>query len=85
MTDTPNIVQTIEVNRCEACQADLSQTKSQRRKRAQVFDIPPTSLVVTEYQTEEKVCKCGHVTASTLPDGVYCGAQYGPNIRTRTA
>jgi transposase len=25
------------------------------------------------------------VTASTLPDGVYCGAQYGPNIRTRTA
>lgn len=85
MTDTPDRVQTIEVNQCEACQADLSKTKSQRRKRAQVFDIPITSLVVTEYQTEEKVCQCGHVTASTLPEGVYCGAQYGPNVRTRTA
>ena len=85
MTNTPDMVKTIEVNLCEACQADLSKTKSQRKKRGQVFDILPASMIVTEYQTEEKVCICGHMTASTLPEGVYCGAQYGPNIRTRTA
>jgi transposase len=85
MRDTPDILKRIEVILCEKCQADLSKTKSQRKKRGQVFDILPANMIVTEYQTEEKVCTCGHMTASTLPEGVYCGAQYGPNIRTRTA
>lgn len=85
MRDTPDILKRIEVILCEKCQADLSKTKSQRKKRGQVFDILPANMIVTEYQTEEKVCTCGHMTASTLPEGVYCGAQYGPNIRRRTA
>ena len=48
MTNTPDMVKTIEVNLCEACQADLSKTKSQRKKRGQVFDILPARPGIKE-------------------------------------
>jgi len=82
MTTTPDKTETIKVKECEKCQADLSKTSSRKTRRAQVFDIPEPKILVTEYQTEEKVCICGHVTSSQFPNGVYGGAQYGARIRT---
>ena len=85
MTDTPDEIKIIPVNCCEKCQADLSQQKSKRNRRAQVFDLPDPRIIVREFQTEEKNCVCGHTTVSKLPKGVQLGAQYGSLIRIITS
>jgi transposase len=47
-----------------------------------VFDIPPLSIYVTEYQREIKRCiHCGKIAKSNFPDGLVQEAQYGPRIK----
>jgi len=47
----------------------------------QVFDLPPTPLVVTEHQMESKGCpQCGVVTRAPPPPGAGQPTQYGPRL-----
>ena len=56
---------------CLHCKGDISDTKVMGIERRQVFDIPPLSIYVTEYQREIKRCiYCGKISKSNFPDGL---------------
>jgi transposase len=50
-------------------------------RKHQVFDLPPTPLVVTEHQLEAKRCpSCAAVTQAPPPPGAEQPTQYGPRL-----
>src|SRR6266849_6020668 len=52
-------------------------------ERRQVFDLPPLKLEVTEHRVRLKACAaCGHRNRGTFPEGVACGASYGPGVKS---
>ena len=65
---------------CERCQQDLGTVEVTREERAQVWDLPPLRLQVTEYRAQVKVCPCcQRETRASFPDGLQPAAvQYGP-------
>ena len=63
------------------CGAALDETRAQVHERRQVFDIPVARYHVTEYQTLQLRCACGHLHQSAFPDGVNDVVHYGPNVR----
>jgi transposase len=81
-TDTPDIVvQHALPERCDACQATLSNSDAQVHRRGQVFDIPAVRFEVVEYQTLRLRCPCGKLHESEFAPQVCEVAQYGPNVR----
>ena len=48
----------------------------QRIIKRQVFDISPPAVVVTEHQSEVKICQCGQVNMF-FPAGINAPVQYG--------
>ena len=83
MREDPDYVEKIAPQYCEACGKDLSNARESKVvQRGQVVDIPKPRSECTEYQALGKACSCGHVTKCKLPQGVKCGIQYGPNVRT---
>lgn len=81
-TDTPDIViQHALPERCDACQAMLSNSDAQVHRRGQVFDIPAVRFEVVEYQTLRLRCACGCLHESEFSPEVCEVTQYGPNIR----
>ena len=65
---------------CEWCSQDLATVEVTREERAQVWDVPPLRLQVTEYRAQVKRCPCcEQETRAALPAGVQPAAvQYGP-------
>lgn len=80
-SQTPDMVETHGVDRCEKCGCDLRNEVAQGVERRQVFDIPPVEPAVTEHRAESKRCACGHTTKAAFPEGVGAPVQYGPRIR----
>jgi transposase len=72
-----------EPEQCVACGASLAEVAGQLDpERRQVFDLPPLKLEVTEHRVLLKACAvCGHRNRGTFPDGVACGASYGPGVK----
>ncbi|MGB3850791.1 MAG: IS66 family transposase [Tunicatimonas sp.] len=65
-----------------SCGGDLSQVEGQVSARRQVFDLPPQVLVVTEHQSERKVCSgCGQVHQGAFPEDVVAPVQYGGRVK----
>ncbi len=65
-----------------SCGHDLSEILGQVRSRRQVFDLPVQSLVVTEHQSECKVCPhCGQVHQGSFPEAVAAPVQYGHKVK----
>ena len=82
MSETPDSVITHRVGRCEDCRKDLSESPVDKVERLQEFDIPESKPVVTEHQSEVKVCPhCGHVNKAEFPEGINNVVQYG--LRTQ--
>ena len=51
--------------------------------RAQVHELPPIQLEVTEWQLMERRCSCcGQASRAEWPSGVVSGAQYGPRLKS---
>lgn len=72
------------VTQCKACEKALVNTKVKRYEKRQVFDIPPVSLQVTEYQAEIKDCPhCQTTNKASFPQGVTQPTQYGSGIKER--
>jgi transposase len=66
---------------CEGCGAELA-GEGEVAVRAQVHDVPPLKLAVTEWQVMERRCsQCGRRCRGRLPEGIVPGAQYGPGLR----
>ena len=64
-TDTPDIVvQQALPERCDACQATLSNSDVQVHRRGKVFDIPAVRFEVVKYQTLRLRCACGKLNES---------------------
>ena len=51
-------------------------------ERRQVFDLPPTTVSVTEYQLITRACWCGARTTGVAPAGVIAPVSYGPQVAT---
>lgn len=66
---------------CGACGTRLG-TTGQVAARAQVFEVPPLELVVTEFQAMAVMCPgCQACCRAYLPAGVVPGAQYGSRVK----
>src|SRR5947207_10567346 len=54
---------------CERCHQDLGTVEVTREERAQVWDLPPLRLQVTEYRAQVKTCPCCQAeTRSAIPE-----------------
>jgi transposase len=65
------------------CGADLSQTPSYLLERRQVVDLPPTQLLVVEYQ--QYACQrphCGQEAKSDFPARLPARIQYGVGVKS---
>jgi transposase len=79
-----DVVMPLKPEHCARCQQPLSGDDPQPL-RHQVWEIPPITPVVTEYQLHQLVCPaCGDTTRAAWPDGVPTGA-YGPRVHAITA
>ncbi len=83
MVDAPTRVVEVSATQCAHCTHDLTAEPSCRIERAQVWDVPPWQLQVTEYRTEVKRCPCcQRETRADFPPGIKAAAvQYGPMVR----
>src|SRR5207302_1922686 len=66
----PDETRVIEPGICGGCGADLAGASGRVASAVQVFDIPPATLTVTEYQMMCRTCGCGQVTTAPPPPGV---------------
>ena len=79
---TPGIIVSVPLEQCPQCGADLSAQPVVAEDNRQVFDLPPISLQVTEYQGQRKTCPhCGGIFGSTFPSDVCAPAQYGTGMQ----
>lgn len=78
----PDKVVVLPVTQCSHCDSQRL-TKGKLKSSRQVYDIPPLTLEVTEYQVEEKQCLCcGELTRADFPEFATQPVQYGPEIRS---
>jgi transposase len=69
---------------CARCQQPLWDDDPQAQ-RHQVYEIPSTKPVITEYQLHQLCCPvCGDTTRAAWPHGMPTGA-YGPRVQAITA
>ena len=77
----PDETRVVEPGACGGCGAGLAGADGRVASAAQVFDIPPAALTVTEYQMMCCTCGCGQVTTAPPLPGVTGGPVcYGPNV-----
>lgn len=85
MRKNPEHIIILAVNECNNCSNNLKNTKSSIERR-QEFEIPKPKIIVTEYQSESKECKCcGYTTTACFPDGITHIAQYGVRAKSLMA
>jgi transposase len=82
MVQTPDKTLLHKVKSCSKCHKDLSDQKATKKIRHQVYDIPLLRMLVTEHQSEVKICTCGCLNTAQRPDYASHYVQYGPNIKT---
>lgn len=80
----PDKIVKCSVTNCSGCGKSLQNKKPENIEKRQVFDIPPITMQVTEYQAEIKVCShCQTTTKASFPGNVTKTVQYGPGIKSQ--
>lgn len=81
LSNEPDEIILHRVQRCQQCQRELHSVAPCAIERRQVVDLPPTRLVVREYQAEQKQCPaCQQITSAPFPPEVRAPIQYGARI-----
>lgn len=78
--DNPDEVIKITPTSCENCGKELSPKEAILGSKRQEFDIPPIVPFVTEYQSMNITCKCGHCNKGIFPEYIKAPVQLGANI-----
>lgn len=82
----PDRIEVLAPSDCIGCGASLAGVAGRVASRIQVFDTPPVTLAVTEYQILAVCCTgCRQTTRAMPPVGVAGPCCYGPNVRAATA
>jgi transposase len=80
----PDKVIECSVDHCTTCGKSLADTTVIGVDKRQVFDIPPISIEVTEYQAEIKTCShCNTTNKASFPKAVTQPVQYGCRIKAQ--
>jgi len=77
---TPDVIVRHEPASCAGCGEPAAPALEVGVERRQVFDLPPTAVVVTEHQLITRACRCGTRTTGLAPVGVNAPVSYGPRI-----
>jgi transposase len=83
MVSNPTNTVSIGAEVCNGCGQDLTMVEGQVLRKAQLFDIPPIDINVTEYHQIEKCCPCCQMTnKGGLPKELGTAATaYGENLQ----
>lgn len=82
MVDIPDEIVTHELYECPVCNKSLKHIEPVTTEKRQVFDIPPTSVLVTEHQAQVKQCPhCHYKSSASFPEGITNFTQYGTRIK----
>lgn len=82
-TDKPDRIETCRLNVCPNCGWSLENTPVHDHQCRQVFDLPKVNVVVTEYQSQVKICPgCDQTVKASFPQGVNSAVQYGVGVKT---
>lgn len=85
-TNTPDTITIHPILTCQGCQHPLENAPVLGYEKRQVFDLPAPRVVVTEHQTQKKVClHCGCISQAAFPTKVKAPVQYGPGFAAMTA
>lgn len=78
----PAFIETHEVTSCGGCGASLLHEPVDEVIARQVFDLPPSEVLVTEHQVWVKSCPvCGSRTPGRFPFEAKPRVQYGPRLK----
>jgi transposase len=79
---TPDEIVRHTLETCACCGKNLKHIEADSIERRQVYDIPPISIKITEYQSEVKSCpKCATVNKAPFPVGISQPVQYGERFQ----
>ncbi len=83
MVSNPTNTKRMETEVCDGCGLDLSMVEGQVLRKAQLFDIPPIEIHLTEYHQIEKCCPCCQVVnKGVMPNELSTAATaYGENLQ----
>jgi transposase len=70
---------------CGRCGGDLADADVVATEARQVFDLPPTAVVVVEHQAQTRRCRCGATTKAAFPTQARAPVCYGPAVRALAA
>jgi len=80
----PDKIIKCSVTNCSDCGQSLQNKKPSKIEKRQVFDIPPITMQVIEYQAETKICShCQTTIKASFPAHVTKAVQYGPGIKSQ--
>ena len=80
--ENPDEIINIEIEECPDCKTDLKNIEAHSSSKRQEFDIDPSHLKVTEYQSRTKTCpKCKKKLLGQFPEKIRGRVQYGPPIQ----
>lgn len=80
--DQPDDIKRQTLDICPECLTSLQGVAVQDYEHRQVFDVPPVTIEVTEYQAEIKECPCcSQVVKAAFPEGVTQPVQYGAQVK----
>jgi transposase len=81
MRQTPDKVERHVSEYCSRCGLSLTVAPEKVAEVRQSIDIPlPICPIVTNHESIEKTCSCGHCNRGTFPAEVKSGVSYGPNL-----
>lgn len=81
LSDNPDIIKEIPVERCENCGDHGHLKPLDGYKRRQVIDIV-IKKEIKEYRAKEVLCeKCGAISSAQFPSGVNSMVQYGSSVK----
>ena len=86
MSDTPDVVEKHIPEFCTRCGLSLSVLPEKVSEVRQSIDIPlPVCPIVTNHESIEKTCSCGHCNRGTFPPQVKSGVSYGAHLHAAVA